>query len=437
MKVYAPSLLALLPLALAGSPKYDMDYKSHEHKIEMVKSAMLASIRTSWEQGVAADAIAEHEFPEYSVYGYDESTMKPFSYPCPQSARKQLPLQVIQFRVSAAVRQSPDGRLSQLINDALDGAALDGASAGLAVLVGKYVKNSYSDYFGEAALKQLNYVLYTVPRTSTGAISHRAATPSYWADAVYVGFPFIAAYGAATKNETLLQISYDQCRLYRDALRIPEAGIWAHIYNDDTKSFGDKGLWATGNAWAAKGMLNVATIIEKSGTNMTAQVSDLKSWVKEILDGTCARLDSDNLVPNYMDNTGRPGTMIHLETLLVRHLWLPPHIVPPTCGPPILGGTTQTAQQSVMEKITDLGLIYPIVDPVSWHQQGILGTEAQAFGVMMYAAWRDWSKSFHAGRFSLKVNRAHHFSHDLSHGVYFRRRGSGYMLIFRWVYVFI
>jgi hypothetical protein len=34
----------------------------------------------------------------------------------------------------------------------------------------------------------------------------------------------------------------------------------------------------------------VATIIEKSGVNMTTQVSDLKGWVKEILNGTCARL---------------------------------------------------------------------------------------------------------------------------------------------------
>jgi hypothetical protein len=95
-------------------------------------------LHISWEQGVAADAIAELEFPEYSVYGYDESTMKPFSYPCPTSARKRIPLQVIQFGLSAAVRQSPDGRLSQQINDGLDGASLDGASTGLAVLIGMY-----------------------------------------------------------------------------------------------------------------------------------------------------------------------------------------------------------------------------------------------------------------------------------------------------------
>jgi hypothetical protein len=49
-------------------------------------------------------------------------------------------------------------------------------------------------------------------------------------------------------------------------------------------------LFKKGNAWAAKGMLNVATIIEKSGKNMTTQVSDLKGWVKEILNGTFTRL---------------------------------------------------------------------------------------------------------------------------------------------------
>lgn len=38
---------------------------------------------------------------------------------------------------SAVVRQSADGRLSQVINDALDGAALDGASSGSVVVLGE------------------------------------------------------------------------------------------------------------------------------------------------------------------------------------------------------------------------------------------------------------------------------------------------------------
>lgn len=65
---------------------------------------------------------------------------------------------------------------------------------------------------------------------------------------MYVGFPFIAAYGAATKNQSLLQLAYDNCRLYRDVLLQPgpTGNVWAHIFSDDTMSFVDPGLWDTG-----------------------------------------------------------------------------------------------------------------------------------------------------------------------------------------------
>ncbi|KAG9128275.1 hypothetical protein FRC07_001916 [Ceratobasidium sp. 392] len=379
-----------------------MNWQKEAQKIELAKTAMLASIRTSWEQGTASDALAELDYPQYSIYGFDNS-MKPYPYPCPLSARKTNPKFVIQFGLSAAVRQSPDGRLSQQINDGLDGAALDGASSGLAVLIGSLYKNAHSDLFNAAAKKQMDYLLNTAPRTATGAISHRNATKSYC-------FPFIAAYGAVTRDVTLLQLAYDQCRLYRDALRIPEAGIWAHIYNDDKQKFDDKGLWATGNAWAAKGILNVASIIDKANLgNMTTQVADLKSWVGEILNGTFARLDSDNLVPNYMDKTGddtfgdaAASALLSATAFRAATLW-----------PKEFSKYTEDANKikdSVISKIDDLGLLKPIVDPLSWHKVGILGTESQAFGLMMYAAWRDWAMSVAAGR--LRIGHARHFSHD-------------------------
>ena len=118
----------------------------------------------SWEQGTAAAAILENADPEYSVFA-----SSPFKYKC------VLPVQTLRLALSAAVRQTSDGRLSQNINDALDGAALDGASAGSVVLLGEifisffvikandgisgsYTEPSRKQYWLNAAAAQLNYV---------------------------------------------------------------------------------------------------------------------------------------------------------------------------------------------------------------------------------------------------------------------------------------
>jgi rhamnogalacturonyl hydrolase YesR len=63
-----------------------------------------------------------------------------------------------------------------------------------------------------------------------------------------MGFPFIAYFGAVTNNATLLQVAYDQCRLYRDALILdgPTGKLWGHIYSEDSNEWVDKGIWGTG-----------------------------------------------------------------------------------------------------------------------------------------------------------------------------------------------
>lgn len=67
------------------------------------------------------------------------------------------------------------------------------------------------------------------------------------ADGVYMGFPFIAYYGAVTGNRELLAEAYNQCKLYRDALLVqgPTGPLWAHIRNDSGE-FVDPGIWGTG-----------------------------------------------------------------------------------------------------------------------------------------------------------------------------------------------
>ena len=56
--------------------------------------------------------------------------------------------------------------------------------------------------------------------------------------------PFLAYYGVLTQNETLLQLAYDQCRLYRQYLVDDDAGgMWRHIVQGSTP---DSGHWTTG-----------------------------------------------------------------------------------------------------------------------------------------------------------------------------------------------
>lgn len=47
-------------------------------------------------------------------------------------------------------------------------------------------------------------------------------------------------------------------------------------------------------------------------------------------------------------------------------------------------------RDAVIKGIDDMGLLSPLVDPLSFNATGTLSTEGQAFGLMMFAAWKAW-----------------------------------------------
>lgn len=96
--------------------------------------------------------------------------------------------------------------------------------------------------------------------------------------------PFLAYYGAITNNATLIQAAYDQIRLYRNYLR-SDSGLWRHIALGQGA---DPGYWATGNGWAAAGILRVyATIMNGGfGSQFSSQSTDLASWAAEIVEAS-------------------------------------------------------------------------------------------------------------------------------------------------------
>lgn len=96
--------------------------------------------------------------------------------------------------------------------------------------------------------------------------------------------PFLAYYAVVNNNQTLLQEAYNQISLYRDTLR-QSSGLWAHILLGGGNTVPDTGLWATGNAWAAVGMLRVLATMQRSqyAGDMQDQMGDLQTWTEDIL----------------------------------------------------------------------------------------------------------------------------------------------------------
>ena len=100
--------------------------------------------------------------------------------------------------------------------------------------------------------------------------------------------PFIAYFGVYQQGDNktfLLQAAYDQCRLYRNYLQDSTTKLWKHI---QLGSGQDGNLWATGNGWAAAGMLRVLRTIGNSDVSESFldQQRDLLDWIEEIVNAS-------------------------------------------------------------------------------------------------------------------------------------------------------
>lgn len=111
--------------------------------------------------------------------------------------------------------------------------------------------------------------------------------------------PFLAYYGAVNSNKTMLELAYNQIRLYRDQLREPSSGLWMHI---DLGSWQDTGLWATGNAWVAAGITRVIATIESSSMakSVASETEDLVGWAKSVVSAAIQRRSVRSLEPERL-----------------------------------------------------------------------------------------------------------------------------------------
>ena len=268
----------------------------------------------------------------------------------------------------------------------------DPASLGVqAVMIGQHWPG-----WMQAADRQAKYLLDTAPRYENGAISHRVEVAEVWADGISMFPPFLAFYGMATKNLTVVRESVRQIELYRDVLRRVNGkgeGLWRHSVGPSDMA--DPGAWSTSNGWAAYGMMRVRATVagwEKSRIAMGKEIEALDSYVLEILEAAI-RIDDDEsgMLRNYLASSTWKGEGAG-TTLLTAAAYRMVMLMEPSPRRRQLLQWADRKRRIVAAHVNHDGIILPIVNPYGHNQELPLeggSPEAEAFLLLMGAAWRD------------------------------------------------
>jgi len=335
------------------------------------------TVLQSWEVGTLAEALTEAEWPRLSVF-LPGSVLPPLVLPWWESAYDVLGI------AENVINQRANGSLPLADGE---GSVGDPASLGQAVLLYNWTRRDQTDIrFSTAAGEQLGYLLGAAPQADSGAISSRDDQVQLWADFVYMAPPFIAYFGVLQDDDNggpaLLQIAYDQIRLYRDALFDADVTLWRHV---TLGSWEDPGHWATGNGWAAAGTMRVLATIKFSrfAPEMQSQLDDLAQWVDEILTGVWSYQQSNGTLLNYVDQPDSfadSASTALLAATTLRYSLL--------TSDPKHDAAALRALELAFSSIDEDGWLLNTVDPEAWTTPSLNGSaEAQSFVLLLAAAW--------------------------------------------------
>ncbi|KAL7908036.1 Six-hairpin glycosidase-like protein [Trichoderma velutinum] len=357
-------LLFALPKAAVAVNDVDAGFDAYAASQVMVDKSS-----HSWEWGTAAEALLELYNPELSVFG---------SNPFPNG---KVPQADPSTSALAYAKQFINRNSQTLVNDTAVG---DPASLGVsAILLGQ----SDSVYIG-AANREADFLLNVAPRWSNGAISHRPDVAELWADNMAMSFPFLAYLAVQHNDTSLMSLTVQQCGLQRAVLKGNNLS-WQHIIGPQSQ---DTGLWSTSNGWAGYGMVRVLHTLQKwSGSaSMTSQASQLKGWIKEILDGAIQSSLDGGLLRNYLNDASWFGEIS--GTAVLSAVAYRMAVNDPNMFPQSYITWADSNRKTLSQKQDSDGLFSPAVNPYDWHDRNKYtagSPEGQAFAVYLYTAYRD------------------------------------------------
>ncbi|PPR02489.1 hypothetical protein CVT24_002038 [Panaeolus cyanescens] len=374
----APWTPAFTAVAVALANFIPSEPTFENQTITRVRGNLLDIAHASWELGTAAEALLELSWPELSVF--NSSAFPPSGH----FTGLRFPEDVVNI-ANETVTKKPPNTLPLIANQ---GSAADPASIGVAVLLANWTRtDSDNMVYDKAAGDQLEYLLKHTPRTRSGAISHRANEAQLWSDFVYMVPPFIAYYGALEGGDggrALMQVAYDQCRLYRDGLR-DDSGLWKHIM---LGSFQDQTHWATGNAWAAAGMLRVLSTLNHSSDarQFAGQQANLTAWIDEILETSWSYQGANGTLHNVIDDPSTFGDTASTALMAATTYRMAIFKNSTTLIP-----NADRAFKLINDSITPEGWLRNSVNPITFHDilpDSEHSPEGQAFVLLLEAAKR-------------------------------------------------
>ncbi|SCZ96366.1 BZ3500_MvSof-1268-A1-R1_Chr8-2g10146 [Microbotryum saponariae] len=353
--------------------------------VNKVKGQAAQASTDTWVSGTFTEALLELYYPQLTVFNPSISSQlaaTSFSSSSTPSASNDITASW------ASQRPSSTNQFAYVSG----GAAGDPASLGWAwIVASKTVASSATKANYESIVQQEIGYLETVPRTSDGAVSHRPSSEpvQLWSDFIYMVPPFLAGRGLETNNATLLLQAYAQIKIYRRYLQDRRTGLWKHV---DLGNWQDSGLWATGNGWAAAGMTRVLASMMHSPapSAYTSEISDLVTWISEIINATFARLDSNGMIPNYFGDSNTFSDSASSALLAS----VPFRLAQLGHGTSAQLASATALRDKLISKInTSSGWLQGCVNPLSWQQTSNTSPEAQSFILLLEAAYRAYLAS--------------------------------------------
>ena len=362
-----------------ASPELCRSTFNYTFRINAARSQVERLSTHSWEYGTGVEAMLELLDPDMTVFGTE-----PFPADKVQKLPMKRPQSILWMQRHIRVRNEPT-----LYAD--DFSVSDPAALGVtAVMLGQKDSKTF-----QAATRQKDYLLNDAKRYSNGAISHRVEVAELWSDAISMFPPFLAFYAVAANDLELMREAVKQCGLHREVLMVdsgPKKGLWKHIVGPSDMA--DEGVWRTGAAWAAYGMVRVRATISgwrPSNETMSEELSQLDSWIGEILDGAIRTDDDESgLLRNYLGDEGWFGETSG-TALLAAAVYRMAVLNPAMFAQPKYVNWAHQKREAVLALVDENGYAFPAANPLKHDSKEPVKESAEgvSFLLMLGSAWRD------------------------------------------------